>query len=198
VIILLALVPVIIFVGILIVVWSRLRSRGFFTGEQKPEFPLRLRYILGPLVLLVVYIIIAAVFYHMLPTEQVAYHFLTDGTPDAYGIRLAVVGIGLAIQVVLVLISLGIVFGISRSGFLSNQDGAVVKAETILTFMGNVLVLPQLILLFAMCDIFSYNSYQVHPLPVWLFAVIILAIATIGFFFLLVSYALRVNRQNKS
>ena len=152
---------------------------------------------MGPLVLLVIYVIIAAVFYNMLPSGQVAYHFLTDGTPDAYASRAAVTGIGLAIQVILVLISLGIVFGISRSGFLSNQEGAVIKPESLLTFMGNVLVLPQVILLFAMYDIFSYNLYQVHPLSVWLFAVIILVITTIGFFFLIVSSAIRVNRQNK-
>ena len=45
--------------------------------------------------------------------------------------------------------------------------------------MGNMVALPQIILCFAMLDIFSYNSYQIHLMPVWIFALIIMVIGGI-------------------
>ena len=46
--------------------------------------------------------------------------------------------------------------------------------------MGNMITLPQLIVFFAMLDIFSYNSYQIHIMPMWVFLLIILGLATIA------------------
>ena len=53
--------------------------------------------------------------------------------------------------------------------------------------MGNMIALPQIILCFAMLDIFSYNSYQIHLLPLWLFALIVMIMGgvIIGIFFIL-------------
>jgi hypothetical protein len=38
--------------------------------------------------------------------------------------------------------------------------------------MGNMVALPQIVLGFAMVDIFVYNAYQIHLPPLWIFAVI--------------------------
>ena len=52
--------------------------------------------------------------------------------------------------------------------------------------MGNMVALPQIILCFAMLDIFSYNSYQMHIMPLWVFALIIMGLGGIilGIFFI--------------
>ncbi len=52
--------------------------------------------------------------------------------------------------------------------------------------MGNMVALPQIILCFAMLDIFSYNSYQIHIMPLWVFALIIMGLGGIilGVFFI--------------
>ena len=52
--------------------------------------------------------------------------------------------------------------------------------------MGNMIALPQVILCFAMLDIFSYNSYQIRLMPLWVFALIVMGLGTIisGIFFM--------------
>jgi len=60
--------------------------------------------------------------------------------------------------------------------------------------MGNILALPQLIILFAMLDILSYNSYQTHILPMWLFLIVVLGLATAGLLALGIFIYLRAKR----
>jgi hypothetical protein len=45
--------------------------------------------------------------------------------------------------------------------------------------MGNMIAMPQIILFFAMLDILSYNSYQIHLLPLSVFALIIMGLGSI-------------------
>jgi hypothetical protein len=63
--------------------------------------------------------------------------------------------------------------------------------------MGNIIALPQLIILFAMLDILGYNAYQIHILPMWLFLVVILGLATIALVVLAVFIFLRARRAMK-
>jgi hypothetical protein len=60
--------------------------------------------------------------------------------------------------------------------------------------MGNVVALPQLILLFAILDILSYNAFQTHILPMWIFLIVILGLATIALLVLAVIIFLRARR----
>jgi len=39
--------------------------------------------------------------------------------------------------------------------------------------------LPQIILCFAMLDIFVYNAYQVHLLKLWVFAVLVMVVGSV-------------------
>jgi hypothetical protein len=52
--------------------------------------------------------------------------------------------------------------------------------------MGNMIGLPQLIICFAMLDIFSYNAYGIHIMPVWIFALLVIGLGLIplGMFFI--------------
>jgi hypothetical protein len=50
-----------------------------------------------------------------------------------------------------------------------------------------MIALPQLVLAFAMLAIFSYNSYGIYLMPLWVFALIVMGLGGIilgAFFFL--------------
>jgi len=61
--------------------------------------------------------------------------------------------------------------------------------------MGNLVALPQLIIGFAMLDIFSYNSYQRHIMPMWIFLLITLGLATIGLGIFFAPIVSKIRRQ---
>ncbi len=139
----------------------------------------RWSYIMLPIAILCLSIILVAYFYHLLPTE-VAYHFKFDGTPDKWLSREMTMVWVLTPQLLLTLLAAGIAWGITKLGILARQTGGTwVKAEGIISLMGNIVALPQLIVGFAMLDIFSYNLYQTH-IPMWLFLLIILGLTITG------------------
>ena len=159
------------------------------SGEtKKPEKPsFHLSYIILPVAILLLSIILTAFFYHRLPPE-VAYNLRGGDFPDKWLSRGAFLAWMLIPQLFLALVAWGITWGITRLGILSRQpEGAVIKPERILSFMGNIIALPQLILAFAMLDIFSYNSYQVNIMPLWVFALIVMGAGAIvlGILFIL-------------
>ena len=158
-------------------------AQGKITNTKKKRaerLPFRWKYIVVPLAILLLSIILTACFYHLLPSE-VAVHFELDGTPDRWLSReMAIVGV-LVSQLLLVLLAGTIVWGITKIVLPSGQTGSAwVKPERIVSYMGNLIALPQLLVCFAMIDIFSYNSYQTHLIPIWIFLIAILFLATIA------------------
>jgi len=91
-----------------------------------------------------------------------------------------------------------ITWGITRLAVLFRQpESSWVKPERVLLLMGNMIGLPQIIHCFAMLDIFSYNSFQIHIMPLWVFALIIMGLGGIilGIFFIrAIRQAWKVNR----
>ena len=141
--------------------------------------PFRWKYILLPVSVLFLSILLCAYFYHLLPGE-VAYHFRADGSPDKWLSREMVVAWTLVPQLLFTLMAGCLAWGITRLGARFGKDrNTKVEPEKILLLIGNMVVLPQLILCFAMLDIFSYNSYQMHIMPVWLFALIVMVVGGI-------------------
>jgi uncharacterized membrane protein len=142
----------------------------------------RWRYILLPLVILLLSIILVAYFYHLLPGE-VAYHF-KDGSPDKWTGRGAVIAWMLAPQFFFTLLAVIIVLVTVKLGSRFQQTASSWVGK-MLSLMGNMLALPQVILGFAMLDIFSYNSYQIRLIPLWVFALIAMGLGGIilGVFF---------------
>ncbi len=103
------------------------------------------------------------------------YRFLADGSADSFTSRVAITLWALIPQVVLTLIAAGITLGIIRLvGREENFQKAAIKLETILLFIGNLVALPQIILCFTMLDIFSYNSYQVHWIPLRILILVVM------------------------
>lgn len=167
-------------------IWFLFRQRQAVKSKQPTKettrgdtLPFHWSYIIAPLAILVLSIILTAYFYHQLPNE-VAYHFKPDGSPDRWLSRGAAVAWALAPQLFLTLLAVAITWGITKLGMLSKQtEGALIKPERVLSLMGNIIALPQIVLLFAILDIFSYNSYQMHLMPVWVFALIIMVLGGI-------------------
>ncbi|MFC2010406.1 DUF1648 domain-containing protein [Chloroflexota bacterium] len=145
----------------------------------------RWKYILLPVAILLLSVILTAVYYGRLP-DQVAYHFQSDGSPDRWTGRGTVILWMLLPQLILALIAVVTTWGMTLFGNrFKLQERTVMKPETVILLMGNIITLPQLILCFAMADIFSYNAYQIHLPSVWVFALIVMAMGgvVIGFFF---------------
>jgi len=89
-------------------------------------------------------------------------------------------------QLFLVLLAAGIVRGMVKLSAHSPQtENAQTRLDMLLSLMGNMVALPQIILSFAMLNIFSYNAYQRDIMPLWLFAVIIMVLGgfTLAAFF---------------
>ena len=167
------------------VMWLFLRSRRAArpdhpTMETAPEAPaFRWRYIALPLVVLILTVAMVGYFYRLLPPE-VAYHFQSDGSPDQWLNRSTIVLWALLPQFFLTILAGAITWGLSKLGSISGDIAAVMaKLGRLLLVMGNMVAIPQVILCFAMLDIFSYNSYQVHILPLWVFALIVMAVGAI-------------------
>ncbi len=189
------IVPILILIVILVlglgcgaIFWFVLRYRQS-TKEitTAATVPFRWSYIILPLAILSLSIILTACFYHQLSTE-VAYHFKLDGSPDRWLSREMVTLWLFVPQLLLTLVAGAITWGITKLGILSRQpENTWIKPERILSLMGNMIALPQIVLCFAMLDIFSYNAYQIHIMPLWVFALIIMGLGgiTLGIFLIL-------------
>jgi len=139
-----------------------------------------------PLVVLLLAVILTAIFYWRLPAEM-AYQFQSDGSPYKWIGRGTVILWTLLPQFLLTLLAAGTTWGLSRlvASYIESASTAI-GPEFILRLIGNMIALPQAILCFAMLDIFLYNAYQIHLLPVWVLALIVLGIGGIilGIFFI--------------
>ncbi len=141
---------------------------------------MRLSYIIVPIAILLLSAALSAYFYPLLPAE-VAYHFEPDGTPDRWLSREMTMFWVLALQLVFVLLGGGIAWGVTKLSTLFGQAGSTkIKPERLVLFTGNFVALPQFIICFAMVDIFSYNSYQIHLMPMWVFLLVVLGLVTIS------------------
>jgi len=169
--------------GVWFIFQRRLAVKGKKPTKQasaRETIPFRWSYIILPIAIFLLSIILTAYFYHLLPAEA-SYHFKLDGTPDKWLSREMIMVWGLIPQLLFTLMAGAITWGIAKLGILPKQtENSLIKPEGILSLMGNMMALPQIVLCFAMLDIFSYNLYQAHIMPMWIFLAIILGLATIG------------------
>ena len=151
--------------------------------ETRKSTGFRRAYIILPAAVLFIAVIIAAVFYGKLPT-QTAYRF-SGGVPVNWLDRGGVLAWALGLQLVFVLLSLAI------TAFVTMASRRMQLAETplnrtLFTIIGNVVALPQIIIAYAMLDIFLYNISGKALPPLWIFA---LAVMFIGGVVLAVVFA---------
>lgn len=149
-------------IGAGVVLWSAFRTKP----AGKAGF--RLAYIILPLLVFLLSIAITAFFYPKLP-PQLAYSF--SGAADSHFSKSAAPALMLGLQLLFALPLVGITLIINRL----TRDSRSATLERTIFLMGNIGALPQLIVCFALADIFSYNSYGRHLMSLWLFAAIVLA-----------------------
>jgi uncharacterized membrane protein len=175
-------------------------SRKSVEAKESPAasaLVFRWSYIILPLAVLLLTVIVAAYFYRLLP-PQVGYHFQADGSPDRWMGRGGFLLAMLLPQFFLALLAGGIAFGITRLGAIfQSQQPVSLKVGGLISLMSNMVALPQIILGFAMLDIFSYNAYQIHLLPLWLFALIVMLVGgvVLGIFFIRAIQQMRAVSQ---
>jgi uncharacterized membrane protein len=150
----------------------------------------RWRYIVLPLLFLLLSLGFTIYFYPRLP-DEVAYHF-KNSLPDRWTSRGAATAWLVVPQCLLTGLGAAVVMGIIRLGNRF-QTTTSKRAETMLLLMGNMVALPQLVLAFAMLAIFSYNSYGVYLMPIWVFALVVMGLGVLilgALFFLAIKQAL--------
>jgi uncharacterized membrane protein len=150
----------------------------------------RWRYIALPSVFLLLSLGLTIYLYPRLP-DEVAYHF-KNGLPDRWTSRGAATVWLVVPQFLLTGLGAVVVIGIIKLGNRF-QTTSNKRAETMLLLMGNMVTLPQLVLVFAMLAIFSYNSYGVYLMPLWVFALVVMGLGVLilgTLFFLAIKQAL--------
>jgi len=159
-------------------------------ATQKAILPFRLRYVILPLAMLLISVIVVAFFYRILPAD-VAYRF-ENGAPGGWLSRGAIITGTLATQVVLTILAIAIIWVTIR---ISARFPAVPTplVDRLLIIMGNMVALPQIILAFAMLNIFSYNAYQIQLMSPLVFA---LLVAALGLIALGVLFAVAIRQVN--
>jgi uncharacterized membrane protein len=160
---------------------------------SQDKAPFRWKYVILPALFLVVTIILAACFFPLLSSE-VAYHFSSD-MPDRFISRGAFIFWVLIPQLLFTLLAFGIVRLISLTARHFPPEGS--PLDDILTIMGNIWALPQLVIIFAMVEFFLYNAYQIQLISLWIVVVIILAIGAIALVILFMR-AIRRARQRQA
>ena len=146
------------------------------TAATEAPLAFRWSYLALPLAVLLLSIVLAAGLYHRLPA-QLAYHFGSDGSPDRWLGRGALLLWVLLPELCFTLLAGGITWVMTRLASRFWQPGQNrANLAPILLLMGNMVALPQIVLCFAMLYIFVYNAYQVHLPPLWVFVLIIMVL----------------------
>jgi uncharacterized membrane protein len=135
----------------------------------------RWAYIALPIALFIVTIILAVCFYPYMSSE-IAYHFNGD-TPDKYLTRSGFITWMIIPQFVFAVIALAIVRLVSMTSRNFTMENS--PLQDILPIMGNMLALPQIVIIFTMVSFFIYNVYEIRLISLWIFIVIVLVIGVI-------------------
>jgi len=157
----------------------------------------RWSYVILPVVIFLLSLVLIAVFYSRLP-EQVAYVFAGDGSPVKVTDRGSIVLWSAGLQLILTLAAMLVTRTIAGVyNHYVQPDSSGMSPVKLINLMGNMLVLPQVIIFFAMIDIFSYNSYGTHFLPLWLNALIVLLVGGLTLGLLFLRFLLQFRSVNK-
>jgi uncharacterized membrane protein len=160
------------------------------TKSEENNASFRWTYIVLPVAILLASVILAAAFYPRLP-EQVAYRF-QGGTPDRWLGRAAFITWTVGVQAILTAGAFVFVRIILLGARYWSVESAPLKK--LLPVMGNMVALPQVIILFAMLDVFLYNSYEIELISVLVFALIVLVLGGVALGVMLVRAARQARR----
>ena len=177
-IILTALIFAVFGLGAGVVLWTVFNPRPevkITTGRAS----FRLQYVILPLAIFLLSAAITVWFYPRLPAE-LAYNFKLSTAPDQFFRREMAPVLMFLPQLILALPVAAITWGITRLDLTSDQTGSHrTTLERTMLIIGNMVAIPQVVICFALADVFSYNAYGTHLIPLWLFGVIILGTGSV-------------------
>lgn len=157
--------------------YTRALARQQKVEAKVERLPFRWRCVTLPLALCLVSLLVAAYFYPRLEETRIASHFNLRGQPDGWMGRQAFLATMLAIQFAFGGVSLALVRWVSA--WLRPGVPGQVSPSASQWLLGNLLAIGQLVVLYAMADTFWYNLHQAHLLPVWLFIIVAVILATL-------------------
>jgi uncharacterized membrane protein len=131
----------------------------------------RWTYIILPAAVLFIAVVLAAVFYGKLPAET-AYRF-SGSVPVSWMNPGSVLAWTLGLQLVFVLLALAVTFMVTGAARRMQLPETPLNRR-LFAIIGNVVVLPQIIIAYAMLDIFLYNIYDKTLPPLWAFALVVM------------------------
>jgi len=151
-------------------------------------------YVIWPVSLVALTIILAACFYPFLSNE-VAYHFQGE-TPDKWLPRFTFIIAIIASQGFFTLLAYGMVQLMMLTGrYLTGVNSPL---PTLLPIMGNMVMIPQLVLVVAMLDYILYDIYRIMFMPLWIIALVILVLGAIILVILFTCTVRRYRRKIKN
>lgn len=160
------------------------------TAEGTPEppkpGPFRWRAVLLPIIIILFVVLMCAWFYGKLPA-RLASSFAANGMPFVFVSKGTLMMWALLSQLLLTLLALLVAWSVTRLGaLLKSGEASRMRLDTLLLVMGNMVVLPQLILAFAMLNTFGYNAYQSRLVPLWAVVIVVVIAGAIilGAFFI--------------
>jgi uncharacterized membrane protein len=159
----------------------------------RPSVSFRWGYVALPIALFVISILLAVVFYPRLFAEA-AYRFNFDGSPRNFAGRQTIIFVTLIGQFILTLMACAIVWGATALSGSAGQTDSARSTQRLVMVMGNMVAVPQLVIGFVMADIFGYNVYARHLLPLWAFALAVMLLAGVV---LVIFFVKTIRRSNK-
>ncbi len=129
----------------------------------------------------------AAAFFAALPSD-VAYHF-ADGTPDRWVNRIVFIAWMIVPNILFTLLAISLIRVVMA--WAKYAPPGETPLNELLSIMGNLLALPQIVMFATMLQLVLYNAYHTGVIPLWILAVVILVIGAVA----LVYMFMRINRQ---
>jgi len=163
------------------------------SAEKETKIHFRWTYVIVPVALFLISIILAASFFPFL-SDEIAYHFQND-IADRTMSRGAFVGWMVLPQVFFTILSIVVVRLVMLTGrYLPQRKSPL---PNLLSLMGNIVALPQVVLVYAMISFFLYNAYQISLISIWIFTLIVMiaGLIILGVFFV---RAIRQSRRLKA
>jgi uncharacterized membrane protein len=157
-----------------------LRAKGekMLEIKRKEKLSFQWYYVIVPVAIFFFSLFIICFFYHQLPAGEIATRFALNGEPNKWSSGGGVLAQMMAVQLGLVAAAVAIAYGLTRMSIISDlPSNSLLTAGKLLSFMGNLFGLPQIIISFAMLDILWYAIYHIHLMPMWLFVLIVLVLA---------------------
>ncbi len=145
------------------------------TSHTPDPLKFRLSFVALPLAVILLVVALSAIFYAQLP-DEVYYRFDTSGEPSGNPIsKTSLMMLMVGIQLALFAMAYIATRSVGRVQlFRDNVDNFWFNPTRLLTLMGNMPVIIQLILAYVLVDAIVYARQADHLMPLWLFAVITL------------------------